>query len=148
MPSWSKRVGLAAGALLLGIQFIPVNRRNPPVDPSKTIYASQAVPANVRAVLERSCQDCHSNQTVWPWYSYVAPVSWVVAHDVHQARGKMNFSEWATYAEKKKADRRESICDEVMNDDMPDGKYAFVHRRARLTQDEREAICEWTQGGD
>jgi len=102
------------------------------------------MPAGVKAVFERSCKDCHSNETAWPWYSYVAPVSWVVARDVHQARKKMNFSEWGSYPPQRKEDRLEEICEQVTNGEMPDRKYAIFHRSARITPQERDAVCQWT----
>ena len=144
MRRWVKRIGLATVFLLLATQFIPLNRSNPSVDPSQTIYATLPVPAKVKAVFERSCKNCHSDETAWPWYSYVAPVSWVLAHDVHQARKMMNLSEWGSYSAKRKEDRLEEICEQVTNGDMPDRKYAIFHRSARLTPEEREAVCQWT----
>ncbi len=144
MRRWVKRIGLATLFLLLATQFIPLNRSNPSVDPSQTIYATLPVPAKVKAVFERSCKNCHSDETAWPWYGYVAPVSWVLAHDVHQARKMMNLSEWGSYSAKRKEDRLEEICEQVTNGDMPDRKYAIFHRSARLTPEEREAVCQWT----
>jgi len=141
---WLKRVGFATAFLLLAIQLVPVNRNNPEVDPSGSIYLAQPMPAGVKAVFERSCKDCHSNETAWPWYSYVAPVSWVVARDVHQARKKMNFSEWGSYPPQRKEDRLEEICEQVTNGEMPDRKYAIFHRSARITPQERDAVCQWT----
>jgi len=131
--------------LLLAIQLIPVNRSNPSLDPSSTIYAAQPVPAEVKAVFERSCKNCHSNETAWPWYSYVAPVSWVVARDVHRARKTMNLSEWGSYSNQRKEDKLEEICEQVTNGDMPDRKYAIFHRSARPTPEERTAVCQWTE---
>jgi uncharacterized membrane protein len=142
---WVKKAGLATAFLLLAIQLIPVNRTNPVVDPPKTIYASQAVPEDVKAVFERSCRNCHSNETEWPWYSYVAPLSWVVAHDVHQARKTMNLSEWGSYSAQRKEDKLEEICEQLNNGDMPDRKYAIFHRSARITADERNVVCQWTE---
>jgi Haem-binding domain len=143
MDVWLKRIGLAGILVLLAIQLIPVDRHNPPAKASDSVYVREAMPANVRAILQRSCSDCHSNQTHWPWYSYVAPVSWVVSSDVHEARKQMNFSEWGTYSPKKRADRLEEFCEQLMNGNMPDRKYTFIHRRARLTQEERDAVCFW-----
>jgi len=139
-----KRILIATTLLLLAIQFIPVTRSNPSVDPSRTIYASLPVPADVKAVLDRSCKNCHSNETAWPWYSYVAPASWMVAHDVHHARKIMNFSEWGSYSAERKEDRLEEICEQVTNGEMPDRKYKIFHREARVTPRERDAICQWT----
>ena len=139
------KVVIAGLAVLAGVQAIPVDRSNPPVEATRTIFASEALPAKVETVLRRSCQDCHSNQTHWPWYSYVAPISWVVAHDVHAARRQMNLSEWASYSAKKRESRLNGICEQVVNGDMPEGKYALIHRRARVNEDERAAICQWVE---
>lgn len=144
MRLWVKRIGLATGFLLLAIQIVPVNHSNPVADPSRSLYATQPVPPEVKAVFERSCRNCHSNDTVWPWYSYVAPVSWMVARDVHQARKKMNLSAWGSYPPQRKEDRLEEICEQVTNGEMPNRKYAIFHRSARITPQEREAVCQWT----
>jgi len=143
--SRAQRVAIVAAAVFIGLQAIPVDRSNPPVNSARTIFASEALPAKVETVLRRSCADCHSNQTRWPWYSYVAPLSWIVAHDVHAARRQMNFSEWTGYSEKKREERLDGICEQVVNGDMPEGKYALLHRRARVTEDERAAICQWVE---
>src|SRR5262249_51427730 len=122
--------------LLIAIQLIPIKRDNPPAPDSSSIYAIENVTPEVHSVLDRSCNNCHSNQTAWPWYSDVAPFSWIVAHDVHQARAHMNLSEWSTYAPKKREEKLEEICEQVMNGDMPDGKYLLIHRQAKLTQEQ------------
>jgi len=140
----AKRIVVATGFLFLAIQLVPVNRSNPHVDPSRTIYATMPMPVEVKAAFERSCKNCHSNDTVWPWYSYVAPVSWVVAHDVHTARKTMNFSDWGAYSAHQKEDKLEEICEQVTKGDMPDRKYAIFHREARITPPERDAVCQWS----
>lgn len=145
MPPWPKRIAVATVFLLMAIQLIPVNRSNPTVEPSRTISATLAMPDDVKVVFERSCNNCHSNETAWPWYSYVAPVSWIVAHDVHQARKVMNLSEWSTYSAQRKEDRLEEICEQVIKGDMPDRKYAIFHRKAKLTPQERDAVCQWSE---
>ncbi len=89
-----RKVLLGLLLLLIASQFYPVDRTNSPVDPSKSFYTTEKVPPNLRAIFDRSCTDCHSSQTHWPWYSHVAPVSWIVANDVHEARHHVNFSEW------------------------------------------------------
>ncbi|MGC2112479.1 MAG: heme-binding domain-containing protein [Candidatus Korobacteraceae bacterium] len=145
MLRWAKRIGLAIVVSLVVAQAVPVRHNNPPVERSQTLFAAEKMPAPVIAVLQRSCKNCHSNETVWPWYSYVAPASWIVASDVHNARAQMNFSEWGTYSAKRKEERLEEICEQITNGDMPDPKYALVHRNARITPEERNAVCQWTE---
>ena len=142
---WLKRIGIALLVLLVIAQVIPVDRRNPVVDTAKSIYAKEKIPAQVKTVFDRSCANCHSNNTDWPWYSRVAPVSWMVASDVHEARAKMNFSTWGDYPADKREERLEEICEQLTNGDMPDFKYLLVHRSARLTPAEHDAVCQWTE---
>ena len=145
MRLWLRRIGLAIAVLVVAIQFVPVNRSNPRVEPTQTIYATMPVPAEVKAVFNGSCMNCHSDETSWPWYSYVAPISWMVAHDVHQARKAMNLSEWGSYSANKKTDKLEEICEQLTNGDMPDRKYMLLHRKARPSAKERDIVCQWTE---
>lgn len=132
-------------ALLVVAQFFRAKHDDPPLDPARSIYAKEQVPGQVKTLFEGSCANCHSNHTVWPWYSYVAPASWMIAGDVHDARKKMNFSEWADYPANKREEKLEEICEQLTNGDMPDPKYLLLHRRARLTPSERDAVCQWTE---
>lgn len=142
---WLKRAGLVLLALLVVAQFVPVRRDDPGVERSHSIYAKEKVPEQVKAVFEGSCVNCHSNRTAWPWYSHVAPVSWMIASDVHDARRKMNLSEWADYPANKREEKLEEICEQLTDGDMPDPKYLLVHRSARVTPAERDAVCQWTE---
>jgi hypothetical protein len=82
---------------------------------------------------------------VWPWYSYVAPVSWIVANDVHNGRKHLNLSEWGDYSAKQREEALENICEQVQQKQMPEGMYLLLHRDARLTASEKESICRWTE---
>ena len=145
MQRWRKQVLLGLATGLVVAQFVPVKRDNPPIDPAMTVYSVEAVPSDVSTVFERSCKDCHSNQTVWPWYSYIAPVSWMVASDVHDGRGRMNLSEWAAYNAKKRDLKLGEVCEKLNSGDMPDSKYTLIHRNARLTAEERTSVCAWAE---
>jgi len=128
----------------IGSQFIRPARTNPSVDESKTMFATGKVPADVRGILERSCADCHSHATVWPWYSNVAPVSWLVAEDVVDARKEMNFSVWGDYTPKRAEHKLEELCEQVEQREMPLKKYTFLHPNAKLTDADRRRLCEWS----
>ncbi len=123
------------GAIFLGIQFIPVDRSNPPV------VADLEAPIEVKSILKRSCYDCHSNEVVWPWYSYVAPVSWLVAHDVEEGREELNFSEWHRYAGD--PEMKEEIVEEVAEGEMPLGIYLALHRDAVVSPSELTILRQW-----
>ena len=98
----------------------------------------------VARLLDRSCSDCHSQNTVWPWYSEVAPVSWVVIDDVQQGRRHLNLSDWAKYPPGGERDQLPQVCTEVKKGGMPPREYLWVHRDKRLTPEERAVICDWT----
>jgi hypothetical protein len=104
------------------------------------------VPANVENILKRSCYDCHSNHTTWPWYSNVAPVSWLVIADVTGGRKKMNFSEWGKMSRSKQEIKLDKICDEVSEGEMPLRQYLMIHKEAELTQAEKDILCKWAEG--
>lgn len=142
---WVQRGALAVLALLVVAQFLPTKHDNPQVDPARSIYVKERVPEQVKSLFEGSCANCHSDRTSWPWYSYVAPASWMIAGDVHDARKKLNFSEWADYPANKREEKLEGICEQLTNGDMPDPKYLLLHRRARVTPSERDAVCQWTE---
>jgi hypothetical protein len=103
------------------------------------------VPSGAAAVLNRSCRDCHSNGTVWPWYSNVAPVSWLVIDHVRTGRRHFNYSDWAGYEPEKARKILHDICEEVKDGSMPIGSYTLMHRDARLNDADVKTLCGWTQ---
>ena len=141
---WSKRkicksiLGLLALGLV-GIQFIPVVRSNPP------ITGEIEAPEVVMTILHRACYDCHSNETVWPWYSYVAPVSWLVESDVKDGREHMNFSMWDEYTEKQRNVRQYKCGKLVGEGEMPLWFYVPLHNEAKLSQADIDLIVSWSE---
>jgi hypothetical protein len=125
-------------------QLIPVNRTNPPANPAQAFAARMNPPGAVAGAIERSCRDCHSNATTWPWYSRIAPVSWLVTGDVNKGRSHLNFSEWGRLDARRSARILEAICEEVKSGDMPLGIYTVLHPSAKLSPEEVQAICGWT----
>src|ERR1700675_4031915 len=116
--------------VFLGIQFVP------PAATPKTATAigdphmAEVINPQVGAILDRSCQDCHSSRTTWPWYSRVAPVSWIVSKHVSDGREMLGLSEWANQPHS--ADERMLICDAVSDGRMPLPEYTMMHRKAKL----------------
>ncbi len=132
-----KRVSLIVVGLLLAMQFVPLDRSNPPV--GEIVDA----PPEVLAVLERACYDCHSHQTVWPWYAWVAPISFLVVHDVQEAREHLNFNDWGKYTPEKRRKKIDEILEEVEEGEMPLFYYLPLHPEADLSAEDRLAIEEW-----
>jgi hypothetical protein len=131
------RVAIALFVVLVAIQFVPVERTNPPVK------SAISAPAPVQAILRRSCWDCHSNETHWPWYAYVAPVSWLVADDVKHGRKELNLSEWGDYSPAKRTSKADSMAEQVESGDMPLPKYVRIHHDARLSPEDIKALRAW-----
>ena len=128
----------ALAAIALALQLVPVERTNPPV---RELIAA---PDSVLDVLRGSCFDCHSNETNWPWYAYVAPVSWFVTGHVDHARQHLNFSTWDAYDAEERRERFEEIWEEVEKGEMPLPSYLRIHRGARLTEGDLAVIEAWT----
>lgn len=131
---------LVGGAIaLVGAQVIPVSRTNPPVEAE--------VPASpeVRQILRRACYDCHSNETVWPGYAYVAPFSWLIASDVNRGRNHVNFSTWNRYSPADRAEHLADVWDEVSQGEMPLAIYLPLHPEARLSDADKAALEAWSQ---
>ena len=136
-----RRALLGGGILLAGLQFVPVDRTNPPVE------SEVPAPANVKAALRRACYDCHSNETVWPWYSRVAPVSFLIAHDVKSGREELNYSAWNRMAAREQGKKLKESWETVAEGEMPPWYYLPMHRNAVLSTEDRAALQAWAMGG-
>jgi hypothetical protein len=121
-------------------QFFRPNRTNPATDPSRTIQTHAGTDNGLIAVLDRSCGDCHSNSTTWPWYTQIAPVSWLMAYEVAEGRQVVNFSEWAAYQPERQQKLLVESCRDAMTGKMP-GPYALLRRETRLSAQDVETIC-------
>ena len=120
--------------IIIGIQFIPVERTNPPV--TSDIDA----PSEIKAIFKKACYDCHSNETNWAWYTKVAPSSFLAVKDVNDGRKHLNFSEWDFNKESK---YKEEIWDEIREEQMPPWQYKIFHSEAKLTQEEKNLLRNW-----
>ena len=140
-----KWIAIGLVALFLAAQVYQPDRSNPPVDESKTIFTSLNVPPDVKAVLDRSCTDCHSNNTTWPWYSHVAPMSWLVARDVKDGRSSMNFSVWGTYKRTRQSGKLDDISEQLSTDKMPLKPYRIMHPNSALSKEETDRVSRWAE---
>jgi hypothetical protein len=125
-------------------QFIRPARTVPPENPAETLEASTQVPADVEAILVRSCVDCHSNRTTYPWYSNISPVSWFLADHINEGRRELNISTWNTTDAKRKFRKLDKICQEVQDGEMPLPSYLWIHWDAELSQNDVNTLCAWT----
>ena len=107
--------------------------------------ALELMPPEVKAVIQRSCADCHSSRTSWPWYSYVAPTSWLVERDVRHGRNEMNFSHWSQYGSTEQEKLLAKIATVVKNHEMPLPQYTLIHRDAKLTDADTDILYQWAR---
>ncbi len=139
----SKRLKQIAVVLVVAIaaaQLVRPGRANPPLDAGRTIQARMAAESGLVAVLDRSCRDCHSNRTVWPWYTQIAPLSWLMAYGVREGRKAVNFSEWATYSPERQRTLLSRSCRDASDGKMP-GPYTLLHPETRLAARDVDLIC-------
>jgi hypothetical protein len=156
MKIWFKRVLLSLLAIFVVIQLVPVDRADPPLDPAKKLQP----PPEVEAILRVSCYDCHSNETRWPWYSYVAPVSWWMANHVHDGRRRLNLSDWTdlkpgpedvqlnglpyTTVEYKRKMLSDMETD-IEEGRMPISSYLIIHHDARMSPEQYRVVADWLE---
>ncbi len=134
--AWSAAI---LAVLFAGIQLVAVEKTNPPVE------SDLDAPADVKEIIRRACYDCHSHETVWPWYTNVAPVSWWVADHVNHARADLNFSKWPAFDFEMQDHHLRDIRKQVENGWMPLPSYLRGHPEARLTEEERQILLAWTE---
>ena len=127
--------------LFIIIQFIPVDKKNP------AIVSEIPAPVEVQKILQRSCYDCHSHQTIWPWYSHVAPLSWLIAHDVKEGRENLNFSVWSDSDQRKQIKIFEEIQEVIEKKEMPLTTYLWMHPDARLDINDQMILKAWLRSG-
>ena len=135
-----KQASLVIIVVFAAAQLVRPERANQATDVNRTIQAQVGTAGALTAVLDRSCRDCHSNNTVWPWYTQVAPVSWLMARGVAEGRKAVNFSEWAGYPPAAQRTLLSASCDDASSGKMP-GPYALVRPETKLSPQDIETIC-------
>ncbi len=136
---------LVAAGLFAVMQFFQPNTSNPPVDLAQRIEEHVTASPAVAHLLRNACFDCHSNETRWPWYSHVSPVSWLVSRDVSAGRDNLNFSEWGSYKTRSQIGRLGAIAEEVETGAMPLPIYISMHDEADISAEERDSLVAWAE---
>lgn len=148
--SGARYAGAAAGLLFLALLAAQLVRPAAPrgvLAGDGTLLDHVAVPDRVQVLLRRACSDCHSDKTRWPWYARIAPISWLVARDVQRGRSNLDFSRWSTdpVREPTPLQRLRWICRDIQQEIMPPRLYRLAHPEARLSEQEQDRICAWTE---
>ncbi|MCW3093888.1 MAG: cytochrome [Ferruginibacter sp.] len=140
-----KRLGLILLAIFIIIQFFrPARNINiAPAAFANDITKVYPVPDSVQAILKSSCYDCHSNNTVYPWYANIQPVAWWLNDHIVEGKNELNFSEFASYRIRRKYKKMEEVIDQVKKDEMPLYSYTIIHRYAALSKNQKNSLIDW-----
>lgn len=140
---WSKRVLLTLLIVFVGLQFIRIDKNNPKVEQAKDFIAITQPSEEIENMLRTACYDCHSNETKYPWYTNVAPVSFWIKHHIDEGREHLNFSEWGDYSEDKRNHKLHECEEETEEGEMPLSSYTLTHGDAKLSSEQKEELAEW-----
>lgn len=140
-----KIIAIVIIAGLIVIQFFRIDKSSQPVVQAETLDSAVAVPENVRGILDRSCNDCHSNKTVYPWYSNIQPVGWFLNDHITHGRSHLNFSIFNTYDVKRKVKKLEEVCEQVESKEMPLPSYLWIHRDSVMNEGDARILCDWSK---
>lgn len=140
-----KKISIIIIVLLIAIQFIPIKKNKSVNAFSETdfIVINKQQDQKIGKLIVSSCYDCHSNNTTYPWYDNIAPISWYLSRHVNEAKEHLNFSEWGIY-ETKKQDHKIEECIELLEaKEMPLKTYTFLHKEAKLSEEENELLIQY-----
>lgn len=139
----AKTIWMILFAIVVIMQLIPSGRPEVINENPNGLMVNNNIPDSVANILRTTCYDCHSNETNYPWYSYVAPVSWLISRDTKLGRAELNFSIWESNDKMKKAKLLSDIVEEVSDGGMPMAIYPLMHPEAKLTKADRQMIVDW-----
>ena len=138
-----KKILLLLIIVFFAIQFIQPARNTNGQVLTTDISKVMSVPENVQSLLQTACYNCHSNQTNYPWYSYVQPVGWILHNHIINGKKELNFNDFGSYSKRRQQSKLKAIADQVKDDEMPLSSYRLMHKNARLTKDEKAIIINW-----
>jgi hypothetical protein len=138
-----KKIILGIAVLLVLIQFFRPEKNTATAPSANNIAKKYNTPNEVKVILDKACNDCHSNNTKYPWYANFQPVAWWLDHHVDEGKGEINFDEFLTYPAKKARHKMEEVNEMVKEGEMPLNSYTWIHKDAVLTQAEKLVLAEW-----
>ena len=140
-----KKVWIALLVIFIIIQLIPTGRPEVIKDNPNDLLLNNQVPTEAESMLRAACYDCHSNESIYPWYAYVAPVSFLVNRDIRVGREELNFSDWETFSKVDKAKLLDKIIEAVESEEMPMVIYPPLHPEAKLSTEDRKVLTDWAE---
>ncbi len=143
-----KKIFIFLIVIFVVIQFFRIDKTNPKVDPQKDYFTLANPPEEIKTILKTSCYDCHSNETVYPWYSNIAPVSWFLKNHINEGRGHLNFSEWGNYSPGKQKNIMEDCTEAIEENEMPLSTYTLLHSEAKPDESKKTILLDWFNKGN
>lgn len=141
-----RKILLIIIVILIGIQFIRPAKNQSADALTSDISHVYSVPQNVSVILKKACNDCHTNNTVYPWYAEVQPVAWWLNHHIEEGKNELNFNEFAAYAIPRQYHKLEEVIEQVKEGEMPIWSYTLIHTDAKLTDVEKQTLIHWAEG--
>lgn len=143
--SLASKILLAIGIVIMAIQFLQPARNKTSQVSGTDISKILLIPDSVQLLLKNACYDCHSNNTRYPWYSYIQPIGWLLATHIKQGKEELNFSEFGHYSPRRQLSKLEGIANSIKDDIMPLPSYRIMHKNAQLNSNEKGQIIKWAQ---
>jgi Haem-binding domain len=141
--SWIKKIMIIVLVALVGIQFFPANRNQSDIVPDTDFNKIYNVPENFKTIFKTSCYDCHSNNTNYPWYNKIQPITWFLEDHIAEGKAELNFSTFNEYSKRRQRNKLKSIISQIEKDEMPLASYTFIHGDAKLTDKEKNELLVW-----
>ena len=141
-----RRILLIIIIILIAIQFIRPAKNQSNDALTSDISHVYTVPQNVSVILKKACNDCHTNNTVYPWYAQIQPVGWWLNHHIEEGKDELNFNEFGAYAVPRQYHKLEEVVEQVKEGEMPIWSYTLIHTNAKLTDEEKQTLINWAQG--
>lgn len=138
-----KIIALVLLVVFVGIQFVPTERNQSDVVPKTDFIVVNNPPKTIGTILQTSCYDCHSNNTDYPWYNKVQPVSWFLEKHIKKGKSELNFNEWDDYSNRRKNSKFKSIINQIKDDEMPLSSYTLIHKDAILSKTEKTLLIDY-----
>ncbi|RKS03383.1 heme-binding domain-containing protein [Flavobacterium sp. 102] len=139
-----KKVGIALFLVLIAIQFYqPALNQNPRQDYTNDFLITTNAPNNISKLIQASCYDCHSNNTNYPWYSYIQPARFFMESHIATGKENLNFNEWGNYSSRKQNNKLERIAKQIESNEMPLSSYTLIHKKAILTASQKKEVLDW-----
>ncbi len=138
-----RKILLGIAAVLLILQFFQIDKTNPEADPALDFMNIHNPPGQIASMLKTACYDCHSYHTRYPWYTYTQPLAWWIEDHIDHGREELNFSEWATYSDRRADHKLEEAVEYTLNEEMPLPSYLIAHGDADLSDEQRKILADW-----